>query len=590
MLTELTRQASERISAIKSWAERGGLKKHKNHKHKHLGHPFDGSDDKEEDNEGDVQRAEAADPDLFFTVQGILQVGKKLDHMMKDANLCNRGPEEDDDDDIGEDLEKDPTEDWDDDDDEDEETVTKINETAIMDLLNWEGDMNNAVTKFDKEVHPHGFKWWRYRYEYTIVESMVLAFSVIVLYLAMWVLHGVSFFERFKFYKTGITNRLDRYAWGYFVFHAASLMVMVTTAYFLYIPWGKQNIFDIFAEIFHDLVDDRFNVPFLGYSWLYMVLDVQFQLFVCFALYSLFLVMISKSYQKALEDFKAISDGRHDLSVDPRNQHLYAVLDGIMKKRVRNTPEYINMFVGMKLSLQDVEGLDRTGPDWNEFKLHLYLTDGLGKSLEFLCQVSLTTNIFLACSALLVALLAHHLEVAFMYFLPWFVVIGLIMFVAGYFVSQHFRSLSDNDNHNTPTTWVTVHSYCRAIQIMLYCLFFSFSRLLLSADIFEFYPRVYLSALIGLAAVIGLLVVFAGHVIQEAVCALDLPPHLEHEKFRSNLQQVLMWHTTQYCHESGQQQFPLHASPSRAHAGKSVGGGEKMDTARSVDGAFSWRG
>lgn len=601
MLTELTRQAGERIRAIKSWAERGGFEKPEKHKHKHLGHPYDRSGDRSNERPDDKEEdQESADPDLFFTVKGILQVGKKLEHMMKDANFCNRGPEEDDDDDddedVGKDLEKDPTEDWDDDDEEDEETVTKINETAILDLLNWEGDMNNAVKKFDQEVHPHGFKWWRYRYQYTIVESMVLAFSVIVLYLTMWVLHGVSFFEKFRFYKTGIPQRLDRYAWGYFVFHAASLMVMVTTAYMLYIPWGKQNVFDIFAEVFHNLVDEQFNVPFLGYSWLYMVLDVQFQLFGCFTLYSLFLVMISKSFRKALEDFKAIGDERDDLSVDPRNQHLYTILEGIIKKRVQNTPEFINVFVGMKLSMQGVDVLDRTGPGWNEFKLHLYLTDGLGKTLEYLCEVSLTTNIFLACSALLVALLAHHFQVAFMFFLPLFVVIGLIMFAASYFVSKYFRALSDNDDHNTPTVWVTVHSYCRAIQIMLYCLFFSFSRLLLSNDIFELYPMVYLSALIGLAAVIGLLVVFAGRMIKEAVCALILPPHLEQDRFRSNLQQIVMWHATQYCHECGQQQFPVHASPSREWAGKSVAGRqvggweEEPKTARAFGGAFSWRG
>jgi len=612
MLTELTRQAAERINAIKSWAERGGFEK-KEHKHKdkklraakhdmdkhHRHHDHDDEEESmflqeaEEDKAEDVASAEAADPDLFFSVNGILAVGKKLDHMMKDANFCNRGPAEDDDDDddedVDEDLEKDPTEDWDDDDDEDdEEVVTKINETAILDLLNWEGDMKNAVTKFDKEVHPHGFKWWRYRYEYTIVESIVLAFSVMVMYLTMWILHGVSFFERFKFYKTGITQRLDRYAWGYFVFHAASLMVMVTTAYMLYIPWGKQNIFNIFAEAFHNLIDERFNVPFLGYSWLYMVLDVQFQLFVCFALYSLFLAMIAKNYQKALEDFKAISDERDDISISRHNQHLYTILEGIMRRRVQNTPEYINLFTAMKLSLRGIQVLDKSLPGWHDFRLHLYLTDGLGKSLEYLCQVSLTTNIFLACSALVVATLAHHFQVAFMYFLPAFIVIGLVMFVASYLVSRYFRALSENDDHNTPAKWVTVHSYCRAIQIILYCIFFSFSRLLLSNDIFVFYPMVYISALIALAVVILVLVTFAARVIKETVCALILPPHLEQERFRNHLEQVVAWHTKEFCHESGTLQFPSHASLSQEWAGK-VPIGERRDSLDSTR-AYSWRG
>lgn len=590
MLTELTRQASERIKAIKAWAEKGGIEKpehHNHHKDKH--HHKDDADGSQEQ----ADSAEAGDPDLFFTVKGVLQVGKKLDHMLKDASFCNRGPEEDDDDDDDDaeaDLAKDPT--VEEDDEEEEEPVTTLNETSLLELLNWEGDMNNAVDKFEKEVHPHGFKWWRYRYEYTIVESFVLAFSVMLMYLCMWILHGVSFFDSYKFYKTGIAQRLDRYAWGFFVFHAAAIMIMVTVAYMLYIPWGKQNIFNIFAEAFHDFIDGRFNVPFLGYSWLYMVLDVQFQLFVCFAMYSLFLVMISHKYKKALEDFKALSDERDDVSIDPHNQQLYNHLDSIIKKRVEKSPESINLFTSLKLSLKGVEALNKPlEVGWNEFRLHLYLTDGLGKSLEYLVQVSLTTNVFLASSSLIVAVLAHHYQVAFMYFLPGFVAIGLAMFIASYFVSRHFRALSERDDHNTPAKYVTVHSYCRAIQVMLYCVFFSFSRLLLSNDIFEFYPMVYISAVMGLAACMALLMVFAGRLIKETVCALILPPHLEQDRFKTNLEQVVFWHTTQKCHECGAQQFPPYASLSREWAGASgTSFGERkenpLDTAR----PYSFRG
>lgn len=590
MLTELTRQASERIKAIKTWAEDGGIEKHeqhhKHHKDKH--HRDNAADDRQEQ----ADSAEAADPDLFFTVKGVLQVGKKLDHMLKATNFCTRGPEEDDDDDddVEEDLAKDPTEDSEDDEEEEEEPVTTVNETSLLELLNWEGDMNNAVDKFEKEVHPHGFKWWRYRYEYTIVESIVLAFSVMVMYLCMWILHGVSFFESHKFYKTGITQRLDRYAWGYFVFHAAALMIMVTVAYMLYIPWGKQNIFNIFAEAFHDFIDGQFNVPFLGYSWLYMVLDVQFQLFVCFAMYSLFLVMISHKYKKALEDFKALGDERDDLDIEPCNKQLYNHLESIMKRRVESSPEHINLFTSLKLSFKGVQTLHKPlEAGWNDFRLHLYLTDGLGKSLEYLVQVSLTTNVFLACSSLVVALLAHHYQVAFMYFLPGFVVLGFAMFIASYFVSRHFRALSEKDDHNTPAKYVTVHSYCRAIQVMLYCVFFSFSRLLLSNDIFEFYPMVYISALLGLAVCMALLMVFAGRLIKETVCALILPPHLEQDRFKTNLEQVVFWHTTQKCHECGAQQFPLHASLSHEWAGRMPVGerkGADGDTAR----PYSFRG
>jgi len=449
--------------------------------------------------------------------------------------------------------------------------------------------MNKAVEKFETEVHPHGFKWWRYRYEYTIVESLVLAFSVMVLYGVMLLLHGVSFFDVHKFYKTGLPQRFYRYAWVYLVFHAACLMVMVTTAYMLYVPWGKGNIFDFFAEAFHDYVNDRANVPYTGYSWLYMILDVQFQLFVCFALYALFVVMVVNNYITAMRDWKALSDDPDAPCKNSLNAKTYFHLESIVKKRVNTTPEFKQIFKDLKLRLSGVEGLDSTSSGWHDFKLHVYLTDGLGKSAEFLVQVSLTTNVFLAVSALIVAVLAHHFEVAFMYFLPGFAFVGFVLFIMGYAASRYFRSLADRDDHKTHST-VTVHGFCRCVQILLYCLFFSFARLLLSNDIFEFYTTIYLAALIGLLAILILLGLFGGEVIKETTCSLILPPHLPPHVFRTHLESMVHWHTKERCYECGVEQPHVQASFSKEWAGKKPVGDRPMGDADSTFRQFSWRG
>lgn len=588
MLTALTRQTAQKLKDIKSWSIQDGLASND-----------DNTPDAKESSKAvkgahmDPESSEAKDPDLAFSVKGVVSMGDKLDALLSRSDFCTMGAEEDDDDEdddtAEEDLKKDPAEDWNgDEDEEDSEQVMQVNETAILELLSWDTEADIAVDKFEKNVHPHGYKWWRYRYEYTVVESIVLAFSVMLMYFTMWLLHGVSFFQVNKFYKTGVADKLYRYSWGYIVFHAASLMIMVTVAYFLYIPWGQTNIFNMFASAVKDYVAGSINVPFLGYSWLYMVLDVQFQLFICFALYSLFLLMVTASYQRALEDWKALGEGNKDRAVLPQNEHEYRLLERIMKKRIRNTPEFRQMFHDLKLGLPGVEGLEAYSQGLNDFKLHLYLTDGLGKSLEHLVEVSLTTNMFLAVSALLVACLASHYQVAFMFFLPGFVVLGIAIFIASYFVCRHFRMLSDKDDHHTPAEYVTVRSFCRAIQIMLYCLFFSFSRLLLSADIFEFYPKVYIASLLGLVICLLLLVVVAGQTLKETSCALILPPHISKEQFRRKLEQVLFWHTTEKCHECGVQQFPAHACISREWAGCKVC--ERVPLPESTRSPMSWRG
>jgi len=209
MLTALTRQAAQKIKDIKAWSVQDGLAANDDNtpeeKQPSKTHPKD----LVKGVHMDPESSEARDPDLAFSVKGVVSMGDKLDALLSRSDFCNMGAEEDDDDDdeddtAEEDLKKDPAEDWNENEDaEDSEQVMQVNETAILELLSWDTEADIAVDKFEKNVHPHGYKWWRYRYEYTVVESLVLAFSVMLMYFTMWLLHGVSFFQVNKFYKQG---------------------------------------------------------------------------------------------------------------------------------------------------------------------------------------------------------------------------------------------------------------------------------------------------------------------------------------------------------------------------------------------------
>jgi len=377
-------------------------------------------------------------------------------------------------------------------------------------------------------------------------------------------LHGVSFFDKFKFYNIGLTSRLYRYAWAYVLFHSAALMVMVTLAYMLYMPWGPNNIFDVCAKAFHGWVDGRANVPFLGYGWLLMVLDVQFQLFCTFMLYALFILFATHNFARALDDWKAICDNPYDSAPAlPINEYHYKDFRDIMLYRVQNAPSFQRAFNELRLRIEGVGGVDQRRIDLNEFRLHLYLTDSFGKALEYLCEVSLKSLGFLAVCALCIATLAHHYQVAFMYFLPIFIVFGLLLFIVGYFVARGLR----HHDHEHDLKSFTVHTYCRMIQISLYCIFFSFARLLLSSDIFTDYPKVYLSSFIGLLVIIFLAWIISGEVMKATILALVLPHDSQEDRFKNNLQHVAYWYSTENCHECGARQAPPNASISREWAG-----------------------
>jgi len=410
----------------------------------------------------------------------------------------------------------------------------------------------------------------------------VIAWSIMVLHFVMKLLQGVTFFGNFKFYRTGLPHRFYRYSFVYFLFHAAALMVLVSLAYLLYVPWGQGNIFNIFADIVLKMVDGRANVPFFGESWLFMVLDIHFQLFACFGLYSIFIVSVFSNYFDALVQWRAVSEEEDEgifSGAHCNNVALYRHLDSIMKRRVRKSPVYKQMFVDLNLKMAGVEGLDERSllPGSHDFKLHVYLTDALGTSAKYLTEVSFATSCWLAISSLCVGFLAEYFQLAFMFFLPFLLGIGLCAGVGGWLISQLFKRVSekdddkDHDEYKFLAKLVSTHSCCRAVQIVLYSVFFSYSRLLLSNDIFEFYPMTYLFAVLSLAVLMILLKVFAGEVIKELVCSRSLPPHLSDHKFKARLEQMVSWHTRGSCHECGVEQCEAHASPSRMYAGKSTG-------------------
>jgi len=608
-LTDLVRKAAEEVDSIKAWAQHDGIvaptvgqQGTKPPASRATGVSLLSTFSKIRAASTNPGTSQEKDPDLTFAVQRVLTMSAGLD-ALRNGMFCGKVAPEDDEDD--------------DDDDEDDvpspapapgpavaavaaveeiEEVPVVNASAMTSLLVFQDDMKSAVDNFESSVHPHGNKWWRYRYEYTFVESFVVAFSVILLYGVMYLLHGVSFFGKFKFYNIGVTSRLYRYAWGYFVFHAAALMLMVTSAYFLYMPWGDSNIFDIGAKALHTAVDGRANLPILGHSWLIMVLDVQFQLFVCFAIYGLFIFFVIRNFQRALDDWKAIADEEVDKVPNRRlvpsfidNADLYTSFGDILLHRVQVSEPLQDAFRQARLRLPGVDTLDNPSDDWHDFSLHLYLTDALGKALEYLVEVSLKSNGFIAVSSLCVAVLAHHFQVAFMYFLPIFVVIGFLLFAVGFIASRRLRRAARDRDNITSLNYVTLHNYCRAIQIVLYFVFFSFSRLLLSNDIFTNYPKVYMAACFGLAAILFFAWFIAGEILKETICGIVLPPHVDVAHFKKNLQLVAYWHTTENCHECGVRQLPCNASLSREWAGtKAVGTAAEKDpdTAR----PFSWRG
>jgi hypothetical protein len=446
---------------------------------------------------------------------------------------------------------------------DEEEPEIKVDEVALSALLEVDAGLDDVVEDFETSIHPHGSKWWRYRYEYTLIESVVLAVAIIIFYFFMYLFHLLGFFSKFKFYQIGQTSRLYRYAFVYIVGHASTLMVMATIIYVLYMPWGSNNIIDWFALSLHESVDGRANIPYLGYSWFLMFMDVLFQLFLTFALYAIFVMAVVGNFAKALDDWKLYSAAGEDPALSPVNVRLYKNLLDILQYRVQLSEELQLVFKENKIRLRGYVPKTETvdTQDWNDFKLHVYLTDALGEAIEYLVEISWRSNAVLVLSALLVAVLAHTCQMAFMYFLPFFLIACFTFAGIGFYVGHHMRKNARKHDHDKPLEWCNMHFYCRGIQIGFYAIFFSFVRLLLSNDIWSDYPRVYIAAAIGLLLTLLLAKWASGEVMKETLCGIVFPPQITNQRFAKNLVHLdHAWYKSSNCHETGIRQFPSHCS------------------------------
>merc|ERR1719253_1999090 len=115
---ELTREAMEKINSIKSWAKRDGIER--GGRREHPTGPQEIEEDITEDiEEANPENPEAKDPDLVFQLKGVLKMGEKLDALLKMGKFCNKEAEEE----------------------EEDVPVVKVNETALVGLLELESDV-----------------------------------------------------------------------------------------------------------------------------------------------------------------------------------------------------------------------------------------------------------------------------------------------------------------------------------------------------------------------------------------------------------------------------------------------------------------
>lgn len=128
--------------------------------------------------------------------------------------------------------------------------AVKANMIQLARLTNWTSDMDKAVHGIETKVHPTGKKWWRYRYQYSFVESIFLIPCIAFLFLIHQLLTRIGFYVR-------MLNKHGHVAWLTVHSHwsnkepTPAFYKPVLTAFLFHVVGIAVTFFVIFRFIYH---------------------------------------------------------------------------------------------------------------------------------------------------------------------------------------------------------------------------------------------------------------------------------------------------------------------------------------------------
>jgi len=414
-------------------------------------------------------------------------------------------------------------------------------------LTDWLRSLRSATNDFETKIHPHGKKWWRYRWQYTVVEMILLC----ILWLIIWALHrlfkDLGIMARAR--VTRLRNRNDasslyQYAYFFVLFHFGTIGVLFFGIWALH---DFTSFFNSFARIVrHVVVEDfggespllkrRLDIPFRGESYYDQLSDILAHLFFAFLLYGLCMlvlirrwVCLSDVWQDLHDTLKAEGRSRSKETLSKpefeRYRHTYTQMQTNFWKIVETHEHYNQVFQDHKI-----------GQGGSLFQFNDYLDEAMGRFSASLFHLEFGTALVLFVFFAVSGWASYVLQMGFQELLisaPVLIAVTVfLVFMILVFLYLRNRIASD-DPAVEPLSWVTTRGFAKTIQVFFYVFFYSISRVVLSKDFWsnDFWIACLVLA-IGLAFFVCLHI-FLADLLEFAALALAVPPDVDVETFRS---------------------------------------------------------
>jgi len=159
--------------------------------------------------------------------------------------------------------------------------------------------VDQKVDALESDVHPHGLKWWRFRYEYSYVESLVMLIVTPVMILWKCV---YDYFAKFE--ERDVTSaRNHRASWLHFA--AGDILVALLVVITVWIA-SSFNLFYLLVSGIQN-TDTRMHMPSTPVQYVAMAMTIALQLGSSLLLYHCLGLGMSMETSSKMEKWKAFS-------------------------------------------------------------------------------------------------------------------------------------------------------------------------------------------------------------------------------------------------------------------------------------------
>jgi hypothetical protein len=388
-----------------------------------------------------------------------------------------------------------------------------------------------VVRDFETSIHPHGCKWWRYRYQYSAAEAIVLMCIYPCVWALTWLLMSCGGFTNAlqERDKTRNPNAMYSYIHLAFLFHATAVAIAAFVAWALY--WST-DLWDWFALSVRWVLDADnpkshwWGIPYYGQTYYWMVTEILFHIFAGFALFTGLIIGILRRFTIARDMWKEME--LQDIHGQSKRDHIHYSL--VKAAWVRNCRV---LAIGDE-AFREVLNIDG-------FKFYRYLTIALNDSAAALSMPSIVTVVVMFLYFVAILWLSVWYKLPGLFFMVPLLIISFVFFLVSYAIDWYLQRVTlDRDPPATkaPMPWLTIWGFSTSVQVVLVVLCYTFSRLIFSRFIWMYYYWVAVQALVGFALLFIFVWIMVAFMTKNIITCLSLPPNVKPEDLKEDMRAV----------------------------------------------------